>query len=234
MPVVGPNQPVAGPEAVERQIERARLLALAQLVRRPAEGDGGLESLAGQSFRATLLEALAERPGHGLEPGTAPLPRPLLPPPITPPVLASPVLPLPPLAPPPATAPVAPGDEEPLIHRMADRHGVDREFLVALRKIENGGPGREFGVLSVPAPTFTDQARVAAQSVRRSVERYEATGRSAVDPATGRYTENFIRFFSARYAPVGAGNDPANLNAHHARNLVRRYAQLAGAPTARA
>jgi hypothetical protein len=37
----------------------------------------------------------------------------------------------------------------------------------------------------------------------------------------------FIRFFSNRYAPVGAANDPNGLSQHHARNLIRLYAQAA-------
>jgi hypothetical protein len=112
-----------------------------------------------------------------------------------------------------------------LIRDAASRASVDPRFLGALRRAENGGPGREFGVLSVPAPTYEDQVRLAAASIRRNVERFEATGRVAVDPAIGRYSEEFIRFFSNRYAPVGAANDPTGLNQHHARNLIRLYAQ---------
>jgi hypothetical protein len=122
-----------------------------------------------------------------------------------------------------APAPLVPGDEAPLIQEAASRAGIDARFLLALRRTENGGPGREFGVLSVPAPTYDDQARVAAETVRRNIERFERTGRSAVDPASGRYTEDFIRFFSGRYAPIGAANDPAGLNRHHAGNLLKLY-----------
>ncbi len=82
-------------------------------------------------------------------------------------------------------------------------------------------------MLFVSAPTYEDQVRLAAASIRRSVERFEATGRVAIDPATGRYSEEFIRFFSNHYAPVGAANDPNGLNWHHARNLIRLYAQAA-------
>jgi hypothetical protein len=82
-------------------------------------------------------------------------------------------------------------------------------------------------VLSVPAPTYEDQARVAAESVRRSVERFERTGRAAIDPGTGLYTDEFISFFSSRWAPVGVANDPTGLNRHHARNLMRLYARVA-------
>jgi hypothetical protein len=125
-----------------------------------------------------------------------------------------------------APAAIGPAPEEELIRAAALRAAIDPRFLHALRRAENAGPGREFGVLSVPAPTYTDQARLAAESVRRNVERLDAKGRSAIDPATGRYTEEFIRFFSSRYAPIGAGNDPAGLNRSHARNLIRLYAQL--------
>jgi hypothetical protein len=118
-----------------------------------------------------------------------------------------------------------PAAEKVLIRDAASRAAVDPRFLGALRRAENGGPGREFGVLSVSAPTYEDQVRLAAASIRRNVERFEATGRAAIDPATGRYSEEFIRFFSNRYAPVGAANDPNGLNQHHARNLLRLYAQ---------
>jgi hypothetical protein len=120
-----------------------------------------------------------------------------------------------------------PAAEQVLIRDAASRAAVDPRFLGSLRRAENGGPGREFGVLSVPAPTYEDQVRLAAASIRRNVERFEATGRVAVDPATGRYSEEFIRFFSNRYAPVGVANDPTGLNQHHARNLIRLYAQAA-------
>jgi hypothetical protein len=121
----------------------------------------------------------------------------------------------------------APGDERAVIEQMARRSTIDARFLEAIRRVENGGPGREFGVVSVSAPTYQDQARVAAETVRRNVERFEQTGKSAVDLASGRYTEEFVRFFSSRYAPVGAANDPTNLNRYHARNLIRLYAKVA-------
>lgn len=128
------------------------------------------------------------------------------------------------------TSPV-PANEEAVIKETAERAGIDPDFLRALRRVENGGPGREFGVLSVPAPTYRDQAAVAAETVRRNVGRYEQTGRHAIDPATGRYTPEFIRFFSGRYAPIGAANDPTGLNRYHQRNLLRAYGVQAGDST---
>lgn len=180
----------------------------------PAPHDDALLDIAQRSFRLALLQALDKRlPAAPLPAGSEPSPGPI------------------PALPPPSLPPIAtefraalPVDEAQIIRRMADHAGVDASFLHALRRAENGGPGREFGVLSVPAPTYEDQARVAAESIRRNVERFEQSGRPAVD-ATGRYTREFIEFFSSRYAPVGAANDPGGLNRHHARNLIRLYAQ---------
>ena len=119
-----------------------------------------------------------------------------------------------------------PSHEATVIEREAARTGVDPALLAALRRVENGRPGREFGVLSVSAPGLEDQARVAATSIRNAASRFERQGGQAIDPATGGYTDGFLRFFSARYAPVGAANDPHGLNRHHAQNLQRLYARF--------
>ena len=180
--------------------------------------DEPLLDIAQRSFRLALLQALDRMPPASSPPmpsGCAPSPGP------------SPALP-------PAPLPdivtefraARPVDEIEVIKQTADRAGIDAAFLRALRRVENGGPGREFGVLSVSAPTYEDQARVAAETIRRNVERFEQSGRSAID-AAGRYTKEFIEFFSSRYAPLAAANDPARLNRHHAGNLIRLYAQAA-------
>jgi len=229
LPPVGPADGTDAPA----QIERARLL---RDLMRPAGGPASdpLADLAGASFRVRLLEALTRT-------GRSPSPRP------ADGMLAMPKLPPPSFTLPPSiTAPDAEVEPEPVaplasglprretdvIRETAAQAGIDVEFLTALRKIENGGPGREFGVLSVPAPTYEAQARVAAETIRRNLQRFEAAGGTPIDAKTGRYTEEFIRFFSARYAPLGAANDPTGLNRHHAPNLIRRYAQLAAAGTA--
>ncbi len=121
-----------------------------------------------------------------------------------------------------------PDREAAVIAQEADRTSVDPALLVALRRAENGAPGREFGVLSAAADGLEAQARVAATTVRNNVARFERGGGIAVDPATRRYTEDFLRFFSARYAPVGAANDPSGLNRHHAANLIALYRKASG------
>ena len=196
----------------------------------PAATDDGLLDLVQRSFRLALLEALEKMPASAKPALTSQAPA--LKAPSAPAVsMAVPTTsPAPPPLPPIAEAfrAAAPRvDESRVIKSTADRAGVDPAFLQALRRAENGGPGREFGVLSVPAPTYDDQARVAAETIRRNVERFEQKGGPAIDPASGRYTKDFVEFFSSRYAPVGAANDPTGLNRHHARNLMRLYAQAA-------
>ena len=94
---------------------------------------------------------------------------------------------------------------------------------MALRRVENGGPGREFGILSVAAEGLDAQARMAANTVKNTIARFEQSGGVVADPASRHYTEEFLTFLSARYAPVNAANDPAGLNRHHAANLVALY-----------
>ena len=125
-----------------------------------------------------------------------------------------------------------PQTEQETIRRIGQAQNVDPEFLAALRRTENGRAGREFGVLSVPAPTYEDQARIAAQTIAANRQRFEAQGQAATDPISGRFTPDFIRFFSSAYAPLGAANDPTGLNQAHAGNLARFYGTSAAATPA--
>jgi hypothetical protein len=117
------------------------------------------------------------------------------------------------------------------------RFGIDPRFLAALRKAENGRPGRDFGVLSVatyqPASSslpelehaFQDQANVAARTIANNLTRFRAKGREPLGP-DGRVTAEFISYFSAIYAPIGATNDPTQLNQNHVANLRTYYANI--------
>jgi len=96
--------------------------------------------------------------------------------------------------------------------RVAKQESLTAEetkLLLALRAAENGGPGREYGVLSIPAPTQEQQARIAARSIKANKRRWEAAG-GPVD---------FVSFMGSRWAPVGAENDPHSLNRHWEQNV---------------
>ena len=114
---------------------------------------------------------------------------------------------------------------------VVGRHrGVDYRLLIALRQTENGRPGREFGVLSVPALTWDDQANAAAVTIRHTIGRFWIhTGDDAWDDTRTRYSDAFLRYFSRGgpgydgYAPLKAENDPKDLNSNHYPNLLTFY-----------
>jgi hypothetical protein len=106
-----------------------------------------------------------------------------------------------------------PAWEQEAIVRIARDVGVDPVALAAIRLAEQGGAGREFGVLSVPAPSYEDQARVAAQSIAANMQR----------AGVASITDEFWRVMGARWAPEGAANDPTGLNRHWVRNVSAAF-----------
>jgi hypothetical protein len=104
--------------------------------------------------------------------------------------------------------------------------------VAAIRKAEGGGPGREFGVLSVKAPNYAAQLEVCCQTVRhrlleydqdnQTLEPYEAPdGTQAV-----AYGQDFIDWFAGIWAPNGAPNDPSGLNQNWSKNVSYWYLHL--------
>lgn len=186
--------------------------------RAPETGAPAILQLAEVSFEESVLEALLERragtgdAGQPAEAESSPAVRPAA----DPEASRSPAHPAKPGA-------GVPPREASVIAREAQRTGIDPSVLVAIRRVENGGPGKEFGILAVPAADLDAQARVAANTVRNTIIRFERGGGTAVDPVTGRYTETFLRFLSSCYAPAGAENDPSGLNRYHAANLIAIY-----------
>jgi len=99
--------------------------------------------------------------------------------------------------------------------------------LLALRKTENGTigddqtPSRAYGVLSVNAPTYAAQLHIAANSFRHRELEYRLGGGMSRYAGSGLYTTDFLRFFSTKYAPIGAKNDPHGQNTSHSANLCQ-------------
>jgi hypothetical protein len=87
--------------------------------------------------------------------------------------------------------------------------------LHAIRTAENGRHGLEFGVMHSRAKDQPNSLRVqagwAAATVRKNLTRWIHSGEDV----------DFITFLGRRYAPVGAANDPMNLNNHWIQNVKR-------------
>jgi hypothetical protein len=105
-------------------------------------------------------------------------------------------------------------------NNIVDTDYENLSMLYAIRRAENGRMGREFGVLSprameqkgdTPQTTLDRQAGWAAASILSNRKRYEESDKS----------KPFEEFMAARWAPVGAGNDPTNLNANWAKNVTK-------------
>lgn len=104
-------------------------------------------------------------------------------------------------------------DEKKVILQVANSYGLTSEqtkLLFAIRRAENGSQGREFGVLVPEAMRFANdpdplkslatQAMWAAGTIKK------------------RYNGD-LEDFASRWAPVGAKNDPTNLNANWVKNV---------------
>jgi hypothetical protein len=105
---------------------------------------------------------------------------------------------------------LVPEVESAVIEKVAEQYKLtpeQKDLLYVVRKIENGSTGKEFGVLTPQAMRYKDnpdlsfitQAQWAAGTIKK---RYN-----------GDVTE-----FANRWAPVGASNDPNNLNSNWVKN----------------
>lgn len=115
---------------------------------------------------------------------------------------------------------------------IAISHGVDPCFVMAIRIAENGGPGKEFGVLSVHAPTYDEQCAVCCATVaHRLFTLSTAAGHIfPIDFSHGCafYSDEFIQHFANIWAPRGATNDPNGLNSNWAHNVIQLYKEIRG------
>jgi hypothetical protein len=116
------------------------------------------------------------------------------------------------------------GEEYPIIMTAAKRNGIaetdhdNLSTLFGIRKAENGKQGKEFGVLHPKAKgkkgesretTLDRQAGWAAATIMSKRRAHEASKEGG----------DFVEYLASRYAPVGAGNDPTNLNKNWHKNV---------------
>lgn len=90
-------------------------------------------------------------------------------------------------------------------------------IVAAIRYAENGGKGREYGILHPRVkPTYRSQAGWCAATVQKNYDRWlKVRGEADCD---------FIPFLGHKYCPIGADNDPDGLNEHWIHN-VYHYAR---------
>ena len=106
-----------------------------------------------------------------------------------------------------------------IIKKAADRNNCKGDLftlLLAIRKAENGGRGKEFGVLNPKANDLDKQAGWAAATIVKNYNRWQQAGGDG----------NFIDYLSKVYCPIGAENDPTNLNVNWSKNVKSWYNQL--------
>jgi hypothetical protein len=85
-------------------------------------------------------------------------------------------------------------------------------IVAAIRFAENGGPGREYGILHARVkPTYRSQAGWCAATVQKNYDRWQRAGSRG----------SFVEFLGNRYCPVGAENDPTGLNRHWVKNVTK-------------
>jgi len=83
-------------------------------------------------------------------------------------------------------------------------------IVASIRHAENGGKGREYGILHPRVkPTYRSQAGWCASTVQKHYDRWVKGGRVG----------EFIVSLGARYCPIGADNDPTGLNKHWIKNV---------------
>lgn len=124
-----------------------------------------------------------------------------------------------------------PGEVDTILY-TAKRVGVEPEHLLAIREAEKGRDGLQFGIMHTeayrrdnmvdfnvknPRPyksSLEKQASWAAGTVRRNIKRWNSLSE---EERSGH--RDFIDFLGDKYAPVGADNDPSNLNTNWERNV---------------
>tara|TARA_R100001086_G_scaffold231624_1_gene152432 strand:+ start:283 stop:711 length:429 start_codon:yes stop_codon:yes gene_type:complete len=90
-------------------------------------------------------------------------------------------------------------------------------IVAAIRYAENGGKGKEYGILHPRVkPTYRSQAGWCAATVQKNYDRWVKAGRKG----------DYLVFLAKRYCPIGADNDPNGLNHNwlgNVRKLRKRF-----------
>lgn len=120
-------------------------------------------------------------------------------------------------------------EEYPVIMNAAQRNGIEPHhherlaMLFAIRRVENGGHGKQFGVLAPNAGAKKGETFLQSldrQAGHASVGVINGEKRHQEHIASGG-TMGFVEHFGQRWAPQGVANDPTNLNRHWVKNVTK-------------
>lgn len=93
----------------------------------------------------------------------------------------------------------------------AQDYTVD-DYVNAIYWAEGGKNARKpFGILSVKCEGYEDCRTICENTVRNNIRRFREYGHKEFN--------DYLSFLASRYAPVGAGNDPKNLNKNWIKNV---------------
>jgi Mannosyl-glycoprotein endo-beta-N-acetylglucosaminidase len=107
--------------------------------------------------------------------------------------------------------------------RAGRKHGVDPLFLVAIATHEN-----RLGTFKAIQPKHNTFGLGPGRSYPSWEANIEAAARNLSRPGGFYVGKNTIRSIGLTWAPIGAGNDPADLNQHWVGSVARFYGQLGG------
>lgn len=119
--------------------------------------------------------------------------------------------------------------ELPLIKAECSLYGTDFlvPILMAIRHTENGSDGKQYGVLSVSAPTYAEQLHIACKTVLHRLSGY--LGNPLITTPTGilRVSDNWVAYFASIWAPIGVSNDSKyNVNRFWVTNFLNAYSDF--------
>ena len=123
---------------------------------------------------------------------------------------------------------------------------IGGSILAAIRHAEDGDDGKEYGVTHVKAwaTDYRTQAGWAAATTQKCMDRWrKGTAGPPPVPAWEPYLSNptpphpgtlhdpadveeFLEWYAKIYAPIGAADDPTNLNQHWYGNVLSKWKQL--------
>jgi len=112
----------------------------------------------------------------------------------------------------------APQEDE-IISRVAKEYKLDEvetKLLFAIRDVEAGRQGREFGVLKPEAMRFENDPD--------PMKSLEIQAKWAAGTIEKRFTGD-LKAFADRWAPIGAKNDPDNLNKNWLPNILDKMSK---------